>query len=178
MGINPDALNLIIEQAIQKALQTNQNTTNYYKNMNEPKQSSKCSTVITTKNYKKDRTVCKNCCNSNTPNLMKKKFGLLEESRSNNQYIQDSSNKEDNSNKQVRSRKQVGSNKKDCSSNQNSSVNIKNIDPDCLMENFSELHNSKDVSIEQSQDAREQAKESLNELLGVKTKMKHNVFFL
>ena len=29
MGINPSDLNLIIEQAIQKALQTNQNTTNY-----------------------------------------------------------------------------------------------------------------------------------------------------
>ena len=30
MVINPDDLNLIIEQAIQKILQTNQNTTNYY----------------------------------------------------------------------------------------------------------------------------------------------------
>ena len=35
MGINPDDLNLIIEQAIQKALQTNQTTTNNYKNMNK-----------------------------------------------------------------------------------------------------------------------------------------------
>ena len=37
MGINPDDLNLKIEQAIQKALQTKQNTTNYYKNMNKHK---------------------------------------------------------------------------------------------------------------------------------------------
>ena len=29
MGINPDDLNLIIEQAIEKVLNTNQNTTNY-----------------------------------------------------------------------------------------------------------------------------------------------------
>ena len=29
MGINPDDLNLIIEQGIQKVLQTNQNTTTY-----------------------------------------------------------------------------------------------------------------------------------------------------
>ena len=33
MGFKPDDLNLIIDQAIQKALQTNQNTTNYYKNI-------------------------------------------------------------------------------------------------------------------------------------------------
>ena len=31
MTINPDDLNLIIEQAIQKVLQTNQNTTNFIK---------------------------------------------------------------------------------------------------------------------------------------------------
>ena len=37
------------------------------------------------------------------------------------------------------------------------------------MENFSELSNSKYVSIEQSQAAREHAKESLKEILGVKT---------
>ena len=30
MGNNPDDLSLIFEQAIQKVLQTNQNTTNYY----------------------------------------------------------------------------------------------------------------------------------------------------
>ena len=53
MGINPDDLNLIIEQAIQKVLQTNQNTTNYYKNMNKHKKCSKCSTLITIENYKK-----------------------------------------------------------------------------------------------------------------------------
>ena len=72
MGINPSDLNLIIEQAIQKALQTNQNTTNYYKNMNKHKKCSKCSILITTENYKKDRSVCKNCYNTNTLNLMKK----------------------------------------------------------------------------------------------------------
>ena len=69
MGNNPDDLNLIFEQAIQKALQTNQNTTNYYKNMNKHKKCSKCSTLITTENYKKDPSVCKNCYNTNTINL-------------------------------------------------------------------------------------------------------------
>ena len=61
MGINPDDLSLKIEQAIQKVLQTNQNTTNCYKNKNKHKKYSKCSTPITTENYKKDRSVCKNC---------------------------------------------------------------------------------------------------------------------
>ena len=139
MGINPDDLNLIIEQAIQKALQTNQNTTNYYKNMNKHKKCSKCSIPITIENYKKDRSVCKNCYNTNTLKLMKKRFGLLEENSSSNQDIsdiRDRSNKENISNEQVKSRKQGSSNKQD------SSINIKNVDPDCLMEKFSELYNS------------------------------------
>ena len=85
MGINPDDLNLIIEQAIQKVLQTNQNTTNYCKNMNKHNTCSKCSTPITIENYKKDRSVCKICYNTNTLNLMKKRFGVLEENSSSKQ---------------------------------------------------------------------------------------------
>ena len=53
MGKNPDDLILIIEQAIQKVLQTNQNTTNYSENKNKHKNCSKCSFLITTENYKK-----------------------------------------------------------------------------------------------------------------------------
>ena len=78
--------------------------------MNKHKKCSKCSIPITTENYKKDRSVCKNCYNTNTLDLMKKRFGLLEENISSKQHISDindSSNKEDNSNKQVRSRKQA-----------------------------------------------------------------------
>ena len=59
-------------------------------------------------NYKKDRSVCKNCYNANTLNLMKMRFGMLEENSSRKQDIsdiQDSSNKEDIPNKQVRSKK-------------------------------------------------------------------------
>ena len=75
----------------------------------------KCSTLITTENYKKHRSVCKNCYDTNTFKLMKKRFGLLEENSSSKQDssinqdisdIHDSSNKQDISNKQVRSRKQ------------------------------------------------------------------------
>ena len=40
--------------------------------MNKHKNFSKGSTLITIENYKKDRSVCKNCYNTNTLNLMKK----------------------------------------------------------------------------------------------------------
>ena len=121
MGINPDDLNLIIEQAIQRVLQTDQNTTNFYKNMSKHKNCSKCSTLKTTEIYKKkDRSVCKSYYITNIINLMKKRFGLMEEISSSKQDIsskqgfsdtEDSSKKEDISNKQVRSRKQDSSKK-------------------------------------------------------------------
>ena len=82
MGINPDDLILIIEQAIQKSLQTNQNTRNYYRNMKKHKNCSKCSSIITTENHKKDGSVCKICYNTNTHILLKKIIGLLEENSS------------------------------------------------------------------------------------------------
>ena len=100
-----------------------------------------------------------------------------------NQGIPDihvSSNKEDIPIKQVRSRKQknsrkqdsskeqASSNKKDCSSNKIISVNLKKIDPVCLMEKVSELYNSEYISSEQFQAARKHAKEVLNELLRVR----------
>ena len=92
--------------------------------MNKHKNFSKGSTLITIENYKKDRRVCKNCYNTNTLNLMKKRFGLIEKNTSRNQ---DTSNKEDISNKQVRSRKQESSNKKVRSRKQHTSINIKTL---------------------------------------------------
>ena len=73
MGINIADLNLLIEQAKQKVLQTNQNTSKYFKIMNKHKKCSKCSTLTTTENYEKYRSVCKNCYDPNTLKLMKKK---------------------------------------------------------------------------------------------------------
>ena len=120
---------------------------------------------------------------------MKKRFALLEENSSSKKKdnssnqdisdIQDSSNKQESSNKKVRSSKQDISKKQVRSSKQDSSINIKNIDPDCLMEKFSELYNSEYVSIEQSQAAREHAKEILDELLRVKaiTKRYYNTLY-
>ena len=95
---------------------------------------------------------------------------------------QDSSNKEDIINKPVRSRKQNSSNKQVKSDNSDKlygSINIKNIDPDCLMEKFTELYNNKYESFEESQPAREHCKEILAELLRVKaiTKREYNTLY-
>ena len=62
---------------------------------------------------------------------MKNRFGLLEEQSSSKQGRSSNQDISDNSNKQVRSRKQ------------DTSINLKNLDPDCLMEKFSELYNIK-----------------------------------
>ena len=116
---------------------------------------------------------------------MKKRSGLLKENSSSKQGSsnnQDSSNKEDVSNNQVRSRKQniskkqVRSRKQDTSSKQDSSTNLKNIDPDCLMEKFSDFYNNKIDSDEKPQAAREHAKEFLDALLRIKaiTKRQYN----
>ena len=108
---------------------------------------------------------------------MKKRFGLLEENSSSNQDvsdIQDRSNKEDISNKQVRSRKQNSSRIQDSLNKQESSNNLKNVDPDCLMEKFIELYNSKYPSNEEAQVARERGKEILNEMLRVKAIIKRH----
>ena len=78
--------------------------------------------------------------------------------------IQDLSNEEDISNKQVRSgkqnssREQIRSGKQDFSNKQDNYTNLKNIDPDCLMEKNSELYNSGYASIEQSQASRKHAR--------------------
>ena len=125
---------------------------------------------------------------------MKKRIRFLEENHSskqgfsNNQdvsVIQDSSNKENISNKQVRSRKQIFSKKQmrlgkeDSSNKQDVSINLKSIDPDCLMDKFSELYISEYETIEQSQAAREHAKEILDELLRVEaiTKRQYNTLY-
>ena len=132
MGNNPDYLVLMIEQPIQKALQTNQNTTNYFKTLNKHKKCSKCSSLITTKNYEKNRSVCRNGYNTNTHNLMKKIIGLLE---GNSSCKQDSSNKAVISNKQVRSRKQGTSSKQDNLTKINTS-NVKYYGPGMFFRRF------------------------------------------
>ena len=111
--------------------------------------------------FSKNRSVCKNCFIANKPNLLQKRFGLLEENISSKQDSssnQDISNKEDRSNKQeisnkkVRSRKQnssskqVSSNEQDRSSQQDSSDKqdttstcIIDVDPNLLSDKLREI---------------------------------------
>ena len=124
MGSDPEDLNLKIGEAIQKALQTNQNTNYYYKNMNKHKKCSKCPTLITTEKYKKDRSVCKMCYITNTFILLKRRFGLLQEN---------SSRKQDRLSNQHVSNKENSSNKQDFSSKY-----LKGVDPDLLCDNLRE----------------------------------------
>ena len=124
MSSDPEDLNLKIGEAIQKALQTNQNTNIYYKNMNKHKKSSKCSTLTTTENYKKDRSVNENCYNTKTFILLKRRFGLLQEN---------SSRKQDRLSNQHVSNKEDSSNKQDFSSKY-----LKDVDPDLLCDNLRE----------------------------------------
>ena len=164
MGNNPDYLVLIIEQAIQKALQTNQNITNYYKTLNKHKKCSKCSTLKTTKIYKIERSVCKNGFNTNTLNLMKKIFGLLEE---NSSCKQDSSNKAVISNEQVRSRKQDTSSKQD-NLTKIKTFNVKNYELGLLFRRFEELFNTPYYSETDYTHACDEAVIILDELLRIK----------
>ena len=187
-GNNPDDLNLIIEQAIEKVLQTNQNTNNYYKNLSKHKNCSECSTPITTENYKKNRSVCKNCYNTNTLNLRKKRFGLLKEIVQVINIFQIYKivqikkmfqiNRLDLGNKIVQINK-LDLGNRTLLAKKKSFNKLKNVDPDCLMEKFIELYNSKYVSNEEAQVAREHGKEILNELLRAKaiTKRHSNTLY-
>ena len=135
---------------------------------------SKCIFVLTQVNYEKGRTVCNLCYNNLNLGFYENKICSYSTPKSDvitqTDILkkQDSSDKQTSFRKQTSSNKQDRSNKKDCPSKQNSSVNLENIDPDCLLEKFSKLYNSKYDSIENAQATREHAKEILIELLGVK----------
>ena len=103
--------------------------------MKKHEKCTKCSTLLTTENYKKDRIVCNFCYNTNTLNLMKKRFGLLEENSSTNQVRRDVSNK------RVRSRKQK------CSTNQDISCNyIIDVDPNLLCDKLRDILSKLDMT--------------------------------
>ena len=151
------------------SLQTN----DYYKNLNKHNNCSKCCVVLTQNNYKKGRTVCKLCYNNSVLRYYKNKFASDLVSKTDTSTQTDFSSELDSSNKQKKSKKQASSNNQDCS------INLKNVDPDCLMEKFTELYNNKYENFEQSQSARELCKEILAELLRVKaiTKREYNTLY-
>ena len=154
-------------------------TNDYYKNLNKHNNCSKCNIILTHYNYKKGRTVCKLCYNNNVLRYYKNKFGSDLASKTDASTQTDFSSELDSSNKQVRSGRQKISKKEASSNNQDCSINLKNVDPDCLMEKFTELYNIKYENFEQSQSARELCKEILGELLRVKaiTKREYNTLY-
>ena len=157
----------------------------YYKNLNKHSNCSNCNIGLTQVNYKKGRTVCRVCYNNNVLRYYKNKFCSNPAPKSDVGTQTDFSDQLDSSNKQVKSRKQVktkkqaSSNKQVCSNKLDGSINLKNVDPDCLMEKFTELYNNKYENFEQSQPAREHCKEILAELLRVKaiTKRDYNTLY-
>ena len=61
MSIDSNNLNMMINHAVQKALASKNNNDVYFKNMNKHKNCSKCSIKLTKKDYKKDRTIFRDC---------------------------------------------------------------------------------------------------------------------
>ena len=191
MDMGSELLKTLIDEAVQRVLEKDKSSEEYYKNLNKHTQCTKCYDKITRHNYKKDRSICRKCYSKYMLEFNSSRRGdynKLESSRKQDvSDIQDTSNKEDISNKQVRSRKQNSSRQQDCSNKQvrsskqvtSSSINLKSVDPDCLMEKFTELYNSKYASNEEAQVAREHCKENLNELLRVKaiTKRQYNTLY-
>ena len=196
-----ELLKSLIDESVQRVLEKNKSSEEYYKNLNKHTQCTKCYDKITRDSYKKDRSNCRKCYrkymleynssrrgdynkhgssnNFDSSNKLdsSRKQDVSSKTDSSNNF--DGSNKQDSSRKQVRSRKQDSSNKQVRSSKQDSSINLKNVDPDCLMEKFTELYNSKFASNEEAQVARERGKEILIELLIVKaiTKRHYNTLY-
>ena len=192
-----ELLKSLIDESVQRVLEKNKSSEEYYKILNNVK----CYDKITREKSKKDRSICRKCYskymlennssrrgdyNKHDSSNIFDSSNKLDSSRkqdvsgktdSSNNF--DGSNKQDSSRKQVRFRKRDSSNKQVRSRNQDSSINLKNVDPDCLMEKITELYNSEYASNEEAQVARERGKEILNELLGVKaiTKRHYNTLY-
>ena len=178
-----ELLKSLIDESVQRALAKNKLSEEYYKNLNKHTQCTKCYDKITRDNYKKDRSICRKCYSKYMLDYNSSRRGDFNKIDNSNNFDSsnklDSSRKQDRSNKEDISNRQVKSRKQNSSSKQDSSINLKNIDPDCLMENFTELYNSKYASNEEAQVARERGKEILNDLLRVKaiTKRQYNTLY-
>ena len=112
------------------SLQTNE----YYKNLNKHGNCSKCNIFLTQDNYKKRRTVCKFCYNSNVLRFYKNKFCSNPSPKSDVGTETDFSDELDISYKQVRFRRQTNSRKQTISNN-----NIIDVDPNQLCDKLREI---------------------------------------
>ena len=142
-------------------------TYGYYKNLSKHRKCSKCIVALTQDNHKKGRTVCQLCYNNHVLTHHNNEFCSNSFPKSDVSTHTVYSNKQDSSNKQTSCRKRNISNKNIVLVTKIILLFQKNIDPDCLVGKFEELYYSEYDYIEQSQAAREHAKEILYELLRV-----------
>ena len=195
MDLGSELLKSLLDESVQRALEKNKLSGEYYKNLNKHTQCSKCYDKITHDNYKKDRSICRkcyskymleyNCSRRGDYNKLDSSNNFDSSNKLDSSNIQDSSNKEDVSKKQVgtrkqdSSRKQVRTKKQDSINNQEFSniedISINNItdaDPDLLCDKLRETL-SKSIMLESDYTM---AKMIIDELLRVKciTRKRHN----
>ena len=118
------------------SLQTN----DYDKNLSKHGNCTKCDIVLTRDSYKKGRTVCKFCYNSNVLRYYKNKFCSNPSPKSDVSTQTDFSDELDISYKQVRSRKQTKSRKQAISNN-----NIIDVDPNHQCDKLREILSKPDM---------------------------------
>ena len=117
-----ELLKSLIDESVQRALEKNKLSEDYYKNLNKHTECTKCYDKITRDNYKKDRSICRKCYskymleyNSNR----RGEYNNFDSSRKQDVSSKtDCSNNFDSSNKQESSREQDSSNKEDITNNQ------------------------------------------------------------
>ena len=186
MDLGSELLKSLLDESVQRALEKNKLSEEYYKNLNKHTQCSKCYDKITHDNYKKDRSICRKCYSKYMLEYNSSRRGDYNKLDSSNK--QDSSNKEDvskkqvgtrkqdSSRKQVRTKKQDSINNQECSNIEDISINnIKNADPDLLCDKLRETL-SKSIMLESDYTM---AKMIIDELLRVNciTRKQHNAMF-
>ena len=188
----------LMDESVQRVLEKNKLSEEYYKNLNKHTQCSKCCDKITRDNYKKDRSICKKCYSKYMLEYNSSRRGDYNKLDSSNNFDSldkldssrkqtdsskiDRSNNFDSSNKQVRSRKQVSARKQDRSSNQDVSNKedrannyITDVHPDLLCDRLREILEKSD----RLESDNTMIKMILDELLRVKaiTKRQYNAMY-
>ena len=150
MDLGFELLKSLIGEYVQRVLEKNKLSEEYYKNLNKHTQCSKCYDKITRDNYKKDRSICRKCYSKFMLEYNSSKRGDYNKLDNSNNFDssgkQVRSRKEDIPNKEVRKRKQVRIKKRDSIDNQECSniedISINNIidaDPNHLCDKLREI---------------------------------------
>ena len=61
MDLGSELLKSLIDESVQRVLEKNKLSEEYYKNLNKHTQCTKCYNKITRDNYQKDRSICRKC---------------------------------------------------------------------------------------------------------------------